>query len=340
VINARAAVRAHIGGVERWAREMAEGLPRLRPDAYLVARPGRALAHRAGHAWEQAALPLLARRRGAGLLYSPANLAPLAWPRNVVVIHDVAALRHPEWYTRGYVAWQRQIVPAVARRARAVVTVSAFSRAQIAETLGLEPEAIAVIPGGVGERFRPDADPGPARRELGLERPYVLTLATRYPRKNQTALAPAARRLGERGIDLVAAGGERGYMRTEPPVPEVRALGYVADDLLPGLFAGARAFVLASRDEGFGLPCLEAMASGVPVVAADSGALPETCGGAALIADPEDGSAIADALDQATSDDDVRDRLSAAGLARAAQRSWERAARETDALLDRIAAGR
>src|SRR5205814_10344068 len=91
-INARAAVRREIGGGERLAREMAARLPRLDPERYEVIRPPEALAHRAGHAWEQAALPVLAR--GARLIYSPANLAPLAGQRNVVVIHDVAALRH------------------------------------------------------------------------------------------------------------------------------------------------------------------------------------------------------------------------------------------------------
>ena len=100
-INARAAVRAQIGGVERLAREMAIRLPALRPDRYRVIRPPAGLAHRAGHVWEQLALPALAC--GARALYSPANLAPVAFPRNVVVIHDVAALRHPEAYSRAYV---------------------------------------------------------------------------------------------------------------------------------------------------------------------------------------------------------------------------------------------
>ena len=100
-INARAAIRAEIGGVERVAQEMVSRLPRIAPERYRVVRPPAALAHRAGHAWEQAWLPF-AR---AELIYSPANLAPLASRRNVVVIHDVAALRHPEWYSRAYVAW-------------------------------------------------------------------------------------------------------------------------------------------------------------------------------------------------------------------------------------------
>src|SRR5690606_37562623 len=104
LINARAAIRPELGGVERWARELSARLPALDPHGYAVVRPPRALAHRAGHAWEQAALPALAARRRAPLLLNPANLAPLAFPRNVVVIHDAAALREPSWYSRLYVA--------------------------------------------------------------------------------------------------------------------------------------------------------------------------------------------------------------------------------------------
>jgi glycosyltransferase involved in cell wall biosynthesis len=109
----------------------------------------------------------------------------------------------------------------------------------------------------------------------------------------------------------------------------VRELGHVPDEHLPGLYAGALAFVLPSLYEGFGLTCLEAMACGTPVVAADAGALPETCGGAAILVDPHDPVAIADAVDRAAGDE----RLGAAGVARAAAFSWERTAREVDALL-------
>jgi glycosyltransferase involved in cell wall biosynthesis len=333
VVNARAAARAQVGGVERWAREMAARLPALRPGAYAVARPPRALAHAAGHVWEQGLLPAYARGRGASLVYSPANLAPLAWPRNAVLLHDVAALRHPEWYSPAYVRWQRWIVPRAARSARLLLTVSEFSRAEIAATLGLDAKRIAVVAGGVDARFRPDADFEAAAARLGLARPYVLTLSTRYGRKNQGVLEAAARRLAAEGVDLVAAGGERPYMRPAAPATGVRSLGYVPDDLLPGLFAGARAFAFPSRDEGFGLPVLEAMAAGVPVVAGDSGALPETAGGAARLVDPGDAAAVAGAVLAAALDESEAARLRAAGLERARAMTWDRAARETDALL-------
>jgi glycosyltransferase involved in cell wall biosynthesis len=329
-INARAAARREIGGVERVARAMAAELPRLAPERYGLVTPPRALAHRAGHLWEQAALPVLARN--ATLIYSPANLAPLASRRNVVVIHDAAALRHPEWYSRPYVAYQRGVLPRLASRARLVITVSEFSRRELVDALGVPEERVAVVANGVDERFSHDADPGPARAALRLDGPYVLAVGTRIARKNLAALARAAARLAPEGVDLVAAGSGRGYMRAEAG-GEVRALGYVPDELLPGLYAGALALAMPSLYEGFGLPCLEAMACGTPVVAADRGALPETCGGAALLADPDDPGAFADAVVRAATDSTERVRLAAAGRERAGSFTWRRAAEATDTLL-------
>jgi glycosyltransferase involved in cell wall biosynthesis len=198
---------------------------------------------------------------------------------------------------------------------------------------------VAVVPGGVDERFSPAADPEPARRALGLAGPYVLTLSTAGPRKNRAALAATGRALRAEGLELVAAGGDRGYIRREEPEPGVRAVGYVPDELLPGLYAGATAFVLPSRHEGFGLTCLEAMASGVPVVASDRGALPETCGDAALLTDPDDPDAVASAVLRAVADESERALLRAAGLERAAGFTWARTAVATDALLAQAAAG-
>jgi glycosyltransferase involved in cell wall biosynthesis len=196
-----------------------------------------------------------------------------------------------------------------------------------------------VIPGGVDEGFAARADPQAAARALGLERPYVLTLATSLARKNRSALATAARALRERGVDLVAGGGRRGYMRDEEAPPEVRDLGYVPEAHLAGLYAGARAFVLPSRHEGFGLPCLEAMAAGVAVVAADAGALPETCDRAAVLVPPEP-EPIAAALLDLLDDEDRRHALREAGRRRAAELTWERTAREVDTLLARLAPAR
>jgi glycosyltransferase involved in cell wall biosynthesis len=314
---------------------MAVRLPALRPDRYRVISPPTALAHRAGHAWEQLVLPLRAAR--CALVYSPANVAPVILTNNVVVIHDAAALRQPGAYSTTYVAYHARVQRLLATRARLVITVSEFSRAELVALLGVPSERIRVIPPGVDERFAPGVDPEPVRARHGLTRPYVLALGTVSARKNFVALEAAARAVGAHGVDLVVAGADRRYMRG--PQPAGRRLGYVSDRDLPALYAGALALAMPSLYEGFGLPCLEAMAAGVPVVASPRGALPETCGDAALLADPDDPSAFVTAVLAAAFDDTVRARLAAAGPPHAARYTWSRTVASTDEAIGELLAG-
>jgi glycosyltransferase involved in cell wall biosynthesis len=239
-----------------------------------------------------------------------------------VVIHDAAALRNPDWYSRVYAAWQARVLPAVAKRAAHVVTVSEFSKAEIVELLKIPAHKVTVIPGGVGDAFVPHAP-----RPPGFDNPYVLCVASATARKNLAALVPAAAALD---VEIVVAGGGRPQFAPEQGLGRLRLLGHVDDADLPGLYAGAQAFVLPSLHEGFGLTALEAMACGTPVVATRAGALPETCGDAALLTDPD---GITAALERVLSDAAVRDTLVAAGHARARRFTCDATARAVDALL-------
>jgi glycosyltransferase involved in cell wall biosynthesis len=306
--------------VERLARELAERLPALRPERYRALRPPRALAHRAGHAWEQLVLPAAARR--ARLILSPANLAPLAGRRNVVYVHDAAPFREPAWFGRAYGAWHRTALRRICAGARLLLAPSEFVKGELQDVLGVPGERVRVVPPGVDARFTPDAGPAPA----GLDGRYVLGLGTASARKNLALLGRIAPALAAEGLRVVLAGSTRGYLRQEPA--GVRSLGYVAEADLPALYAGAAALAMPSLYEGFGLPCVEAMACGTPVVASDRAALPEACGGAALLADPLDPDAFAEAILRAAGPE--RERLRAAGLERVRTLTWERTAASVD----------
>jgi glycosyltransferase involved in cell wall biosynthesis len=337
VLNGRVAGRAQITGVERWAVEVIPRLLAMRPDRYRILDPPDGFDSRAGQAWEQFVLPAVAARMRAALVWSPANLAPWLWPRNVVVLHDAAVLRNTSGYSRAYRAWHVGFGTACARRALAVVTVSEFSRRELVNLGGLDPEKVVVIPGGVDSRFHGEVDAERVGERYALRRPYVVTVGTDDPRKNLAALDHTAQQLQDLGFDLVWAGSGKRHISNGTAVSGLRALGYVPDEDLPGLYAGARAFVLPSRYEGFGLTCLEAMACGTPVVAADRAALPETCGDAALLVDPDDPAEVAAAVIRAATDPGVRVRLRHAGFRRATEATWEAAAARTDTLLMQLA---
>jgi glycosyltransferase involved in cell wall biosynthesis len=337
VLNGRVAMRSTVTGVERWAAELFPRLVGRRPDRYaLLEPPARASSRASGQSWEQLVLPARAARRGASLIFSPANLAPLLWPRNLVLMHDVAVLREPGAYSRAFRVWHRWVGLQCARRALRVLTVSEFSKRELVALGGIDPDKLAVIRGGVGPAFTPEADRERVADKLSLSARYVLTVGTNDRRKNLGSLERTAQALKQLGIELLWAGDARPQFAQTDSVRGVRALGYVDDADLPGLYAGAAAFVLPSRYEGLGLPCLGAMACGTPVIAADRAALPETCGGAALLVDPDDPDAISDAVMRAVGDRETRERLCEAGLRHAREWTWERAAAEADGLIDEL----
>lgn len=335
-VNARFLHRP-ITGVERYARAVTA---RLGATVRLVVPP-RPVHGLTGHLWEQMVLP---RRVNGEALWSPANSGPLAVHRQVVTVHDLAPMDHPESFSPSFALWYRLLVPRLVRRARRVMTVSAFSRARLAALTGVPETAVVVAPGAAEEQFRPPSPRATAavRDRYGLRGRYLFTLGSLEPRKNLSRLLEAWRRsqLADRRWTLVVAG--RTWRSLRPValrrgMAGVRLLGPVPEEDLPALYAGADAFVWPSLYEGFGLPVLEAMACGTAVVTSARGGTAEVAGEAALLVDPTDVDQIARALVTVARDDARRAALSAAGLERAAQFSWEATAERVRRTLEEVA---
>jgi len=226
----------------------------------------------------------------------------------VVTVHDLAVLRHPETFNQWTRRYSRFAVPRVARAARRVIAVSEFTRGEIVEVLGVPAERIDVIPNAVGPPFVAN---GPA-----AEGDYVLAVGTLEPRKNLYAAQQAARWLAA-PLRVVGARGWGG-------VQVDGWLGRVSDDELATLYRGAAVFVYPSRFEGFGIPIVEAMAAGVPVVASAHPSMDEAAGDAAVRADPDDPQAIGAAVEEALR---RQAELVPRGLAHAKRFRWDETGR-------------
>lgn len=278
-----------------------------------------------GQAWEMVALP----RAAAGtLLVSFANLAPVAHANSVVMIHDAQTLMFPRHYPRRQALGYKVLLPLIGRRARRVLTVSAFSRGAL-DRYGVADEAkIDVVPNGtdhlLGVASRPDVL---ARHGLAPQG-YVLALGSQLPYKNLRLLFDALRAEPDApgGLRLAVAGGPPpATYRTQGLVPPPGTVftGPVDDGELRALYEGAAVFAYPSLTEGFGLPPVEAMHCGAPVVAARAGAIPEVCGpDAAVLLDPADTDGWRRTLHEVATGGPHRDELVARGRQRAAGLSW------------------
>jgi glycosyltransferase involved in cell wall biosynthesis len=255
------------------------------------------------------------------VLHCPTQRAPVCSPVPLVVtFHDLAVLRHPETFNRWTREYSRRALPRVARAATRVIAVSEFTKRELLELLDVPEEKVRVIPNAVGEPFTAEGE--------AAEGDYVLAVSTLEPRKNLPRLVEGYRRARLNCLPLLVAGPEGwGGVRIEGD--GVHWLGEVRDEELARLYRGARCVAYVSLYEGFGLPVLEAMACGTPVVAGRTGALEEVSGNVAVLVDPLDPDAIAAGLNEAI---DRREDLRERGLERAQAFDWRDVARETVAV--------
>lgn len=290
--------------------------------------------------WEQFVAPIEQIRLRANLLHGMAFALPLAWAGPAVVtIHDLSFIRYPERLSASRRAYLTQITGISARIAQRVIVVSESTKSEVVELLGIPAEKIDVVLPGVGEQFQPLPPEQIARfrQQYGLPDRFILHVGTLEPRKNLEVLLNAYVQLPQRSeVKLVLAGG-KGW-QTGPIFALIDQLsltqdvvlpGYVPNEALPLWYNASAVFVYPSVYEGFGLPILEAMACGVPVIAADTTSLPEAVGPGGILLPPDDAAAWRETLSTLLADEQMRAEQVDRGKQWARNFSWMRSAHQT-----------
>ena len=366
-LDARALAAPFRSGVEQYVVNLVCALSRLQeapeiiayvdrpipdPELARVAASGplRTSVIRARRGWLRAALPWRLWRDGVDLVHLPSTILPPLLPcPAVVTVHDLAWRKFPEAYRADDLAMQEVALASAARAARVLAVSNATARDLAAA--GIPSGKISVALLGVPPRFSPDGPglaPGAFPGAEALRQGYLLYVGRLQARKNLLRVMEAYRRVRETlaAPPLVLVGGSSDYgeevarRAQESGIAEHLLLpGHLADDILPSLYRGATLFVYPSLYEGFGMPVLEAMASGTPVITSDRSGTAEVAGDAALLVDSESVEQITSALLRLLQDEGLRKDLAERGLARSRGFRWERTATETVAVYRRIAGG-
>jgi glycosyltransferase involved in cell wall biosynthesis len=333
-----------VTGVQRYAREVLLALdtllaedpelasfdlellvPEGTPLPELRAIRARAVGPFSGNLWEQLTLPWIVRKNP---LFGFSATGPLFKARQIVTLHDASVRAVPEAFSLRFRAWYRLVLGVLLRRARSVVTVSEFSRREITHHFGCDAGKLRVAVEGSEHVLRADADVRIVSDHGLVPGRYVLGVSSPTPNKNFRLLIEAVKRLEGSNFDVVIAGStNHSVLRAELPRSDrVKYVGYVTDGELRALYEHAGVFVYPSLYEGFGIPALEAMACGCPVIASNAASLPEVCGDAAIYVSPRDPAGLAAAIERVMSDETERRRLGERGRERVQRYRWSSAA--------------
>lgn len=356
VINGRF-LSQPVTGVQRYAREVTRGLDRLLQSDLNILKnyrfeiavpscdltggvysniPVRTVGQRQGHLWEQIDLP---RYVGTALVINLANTGPLSNDNQITTIHDASVFAAPSGYSTAFRLWYRFMHRRIGKRAVRIITDSEFSKFELMRYCKVGQERLTVIPLGAEHILDVAADDLILTKHGLTPGRFVLAAGSLNPNKNLAALRETAHRLERHGVSLVIAGGgnQQVFQDSSLEFPDsVKFLGYVSDSELRALYQNARCFVFPSRYEGFGLPPLEAMACGCPVVSSNAASLPEICGAAARMVSPDDLNAMAAAVMQLITDESLHADLVRKGREQASRFSWSQTVRKWSDLLDSL----
>ena len=300
----------------------------------------------------QAQIALAARRAGLDLVYDPTGTLPilLAGVRRVATIHDVIPYVYPRASTLLDRLIYRFWLPVAVRQLDAVITVSEQSKADIIRYLPVNPDNVVVIPNGVDGRFRvtPERESRPVLDRYGIVSPFILYVGSLALRKNLERLIDAyaqLRRWSQRWTLVVV--GAQSWNKTAifekvqelELLPSIHFTGFIADPDLPALYSGADLFVFPSLYEGFGIPVLEAMACGTPVVTSNCTSLPSVAGDAAVLVDPTSAESISSGMRHVLENPALAESLRSQGLVRARDFTWEKVAQEVTMVYERVIDG-
>lgn len=337
VVNGRYQKRKTTGN-ERYAGEVCR---RLNTSVRLIA-PSINMQGLAGHLWEQIVLP--GRIKKNEMLWSPANTGPILISHQVVTIHDTFTFDHPEWFQPIFGGWYRSLLPVLVKRAARIITVSNYSRERLMDIFGLAARQVISIPAGVDlDWFRPvsQLEIERVRQIYKITGPYLLFVGSLDPRKNLVRLVQAWNIVQNDfpKINLVIAGRQNSRVHgneTYADSPGMHKLGYVSECDLPALYSGALGFLYPSLCEGFGLQALESMACGTPVLASNTGALPEVIGDAGIYANPYSVAEMANGICRLISDQDLRESLRECGYLRVQKFPWENTAEAVKKVFEQV----